>query len=75
MVEATASDIQARAQRALAESPISELRQLQIEQHDSVLVLRGVVSRFYHKQVAQEVVRAICAQVELDLVNAIEVCP
>lgn len=75
MVEATASDFRARARKALADSPISELRGLPIEQHKRVLVIRGVVARAFHKQPAQEVVRAICSGAELDLVNSIEVRP
>jgi len=73
MVEAATSDAVARAKKTLGQSPISELRELQVEQRGSALVIRGVVSRFYHKQLAQEVVRAVCAQANLELVNSVEV--
>jgi len=69
-------NIALRAQMALANSPIYELRDLHVE-HDpdrDVLVLSGSVSCFYHKQVAQEIVRAVCRDAELELVNAIRVC-
>lgn len=56
---------------ALAASPISELRELQVEQYDGALLISGVVSSFYHKQLAQEVVRTVCREIEV--VNSIEV--
>jgi hypothetical protein len=60
----------------LASSPISELRDLQVEQHRDSLLLSGVVSSFYHKQLAQEVVRTVCKEcddLEIDLINSIHV--
>ncbi len=60
---------------ALANSPIFELRELCVEfdrTRDSLLI-SGVVSSFYHKQLAQEVVRAVCRNVEYELINAIRV--
>ncbi len=65
------SDIQSRAQTALANSPFYELRELQVEEHDRHLLLSGSVSSFYHKQLAQEVVRSVCGDVEVT--NAISV--
>ena len=50
---------QRRAQRALDASPIYEIRHLKIEQSDDGLTLRGQVSSFYHKQVAQELIRYV----------------
>jgi hypothetical protein len=73
MADDSAKDIQPRAQMALAGSPICELRELRVEPRDSGLVISGVVSSFYHKQLAQEAVRAICNGIEVDLVNAIRV--
>jgi len=64
-------DVQPRAQTALAGSPICELRDLQVEQHEETLLIRGVVSSFYHKQLAQEVVRSVCEGIEV--VNSIRV--
>jgi hypothetical protein len=64
-------DVQSRAQQALAGSPIFALHELQVEQQDDALVIRGLVASFYHKQLAQEVVRAAVEGVEI--VNAIQV--
>ena len=58
---------------ALAGSPICELRDLRVEPKDCDLVISGVVSSFYHKQLAQEAVRAICNGTEVELINAIRV--
>lgn len=57
--------VQSRAQSALAESPFHELRQLRVDQQHGALALSGCVSSFYHKQLAQEVVRSVCRDVEL----------
>ena len=71
MVEVSTKDVQPRAQAALANSPIHELRDLQIEQREGALSISGVVSSYYHKQLAQEVVRAVCREIEL--VNSVRV--
>lgn len=60
-----------RAEAALAASVVGELRGLRVENHDGGLLLSGSVSSFYHKQLAQEVVRAVCREVEI--INAIQV--
>jgi len=73
MAEISAKEIQPRAQMALAGSLICELRELRVEPQNQGLVISGVVSSFYHKQLAQEVVRAICNGIEIELVNAIRV--
>jgi hypothetical protein len=75
MTAVSEPDVQVRAQMALANSPIYELRELHVE-HDSgrdTLLISGTVSSFYHKQLAQEVVRAVCKSAKLELVNAIRV--
>ena len=71
MGEASARDVRPEAQKALADSPIHELRNLRIEQVNGTLLIEGVVSSFYHKQLAQEVVRAVCREIEL--VNSVRV--
>jgi hypothetical protein len=71
MGEVSSRDVQPRAQTALANSPIHELRQLHVEQRNGSLLIRGVVSSFYHKQLAQEVVRAVCREIEL--INSVQV--
>ena len=69
MSTASTNELRPRAQSALAASPIYELRDLQVELRDGALVLSGSVSSFYHKQLAQEVVRSVCREIEL--VNSI----
>lgn len=62
-------ELQPRAQAALAASPFYELRELQVEWRDGALLLSGCVSSFYHKQIAQEVVRSVCR--ETRVINSI----
>ena len=64
-------DVQPRAQTALASSPVYELRELQVEHCGESLLISGAVSSFYHKQLAQEVVRSVCEGAEV--VNSIRV--
>jgi len=73
MAEISAKEIQPKAQMALAGSPICELRELRVEQQGCGLVISGVVSSYYHKQLAQEAVRTICNGIEIELVNATRV--
>lgn len=71
MTSTSTSEILPRAQSALANSPIYELRDLQVEHRGGSLLISGAVSSFYHKQLAQEVVRSVCQGI--DVVNAIDV--
>jgi hypothetical protein len=67
-------DVAPHVQTVLGSSPISELRGLRIEQKEGSLLIFGTVSSFYHKQLAQEAVRAIfqeCQQRDLEVVNRI----
>jgi hypothetical protein len=74
MIDASLLDtLQPRAQAALCNSPVSELRALCVEQREGSLVISGAVSSFYHKQLAQEVVRAVCKECEVELTNTIRV--
>jgi hypothetical protein len=73
MVELVAKDVQPRAQHALQNSPIYELRDLRVEHHNGILSISGIVSSFYHKQLAQELIRAICQNESIELVNSIRV--
>ena len=59
------NDIRTRAQAALAESPLMVLRELKVETVDGVLMISGSVGSFYHKQVAQEMIRAIAGKVTI----------
>jgi len=64
-------EVQPRAQAALAKSPFYELRDLQVEERQGALLISGCVSSFYHKQLAQEVVRSVCTDTEV--INSIRV--
>ena len=64
-------ELQPRAQAALSNSPVYELRELQVQPRDDALMISGCVSSFYHKQLAQEVVRSVCTGVKV--VNSIRV--
>jgi hypothetical protein len=66
-----AKDVQAKAQRALSESTVYALRELAIRTEGDTLVLSGQVSSFYHKQLAQELVRQYAEG--LEVVNTIHV--
>jgi len=65
--------LQPRAQTALGNSPVCELRDLRVDKREGALVISGAVSSFYHKQLAQEVVRAVCKDCQVELVNLIRV--
>ncbi len=71
MVMTVIDEVQPRAQAALCNSPFYELRELQVEQRDDALLISGCVSSFYHKQLAQEVVRSVCTDIKV--VNSIRV--
>lgn len=76
MTRVSTADVQPRAQAALKESPILELRVLRVQGREKSLRLCGRVSSFYHKQLAQEVVRAVCrecTEADIKLVNSIRV--
>jgi len=48
-----------RLAQALARDPFLARRNLRCESHGDRVILRGVVSSYYHKQMAQEVLRRI----------------
>ena len=73
MSSVSVNDAQSMACTALVNSPICELRDLRVEQSDQGLVICGVVSTFYHKQLAQEAVRAACDGFRVEVVNSIRV--
>ena len=43
--------------QALTDSPIYDLRDIMIEEYGQNIVLSGHVESFYHKQMAQELIR------------------
>ena len=67
------NDVHSAARTALLNSPICELRDLKVEQSDKELVIDGVVSTFYHKQLAQEAVRSACEGFDVEVTNSIRV--
>ena len=60
-----------KAQQAFATSPIYALRTLHIEQVGEALHVRGRVTSFYTKQLAQELLRSVAEG--LQVVNHVEV--
>lgn len=73
MTATISESVQPRAQAALTNSPFFELRGLLVEQGQDALRITGCVSSFYHKQLAQEVVRSVCSDAKL--INSICVAP
>lgn len=72
MSERISRDIQPHAQAALRSSPIYALRSLRVDQdHENALLISGTVESYYHKQLAQELVRTIAPSVAV--VNLIHV--
>ncbi len=67
----TAKDVQPIAQKALACSAVFALRELRVDHDGETLLIRGSVGSFYHKQLAQEVVRHAAEGIEV--VNSIHV--
>lgn len=61
------------AQARLMRSPYLELHHVLCEFHEGVLTLRGCVSRYYLKQVAQNAVRRLDGVAEID--NQLDVAP
>src|SRR5262249_17418227 len=60
-----------RVQQALSTSGVFALRELTVNWVEDKLCLSGTVGSFYHKQLAQETVRAVAGAVEV--VNSVRV--
>ena len=60
-----------RARKALTTSPISTLRRLHVEVLEDAVVISGKVGSFYEKQMAQEAIRAVCRDVQVQ--NTVDV--
>jgi osmotically-inducible protein OsmY len=71
MTRCDLSDVECRIQTALAASPIYALRELRVSVHGSSLRLQGAVTSYYHKQLAQEIVRSLAG--DLEVVNSVAV--
>ncbi|WP_254507057.1 BON domain-containing protein [Anatilimnocola floriformis] len=59
------------ARAALSRSSIYVLRRLQLDRDGESIVMRGRVDSYYHKQLAQELVKAAAEGIEV--VNALQV--
>ena len=70
MAEVISESIEERAQSVLSSSVIYELRDLHVEHVGQTLLISGRVESYYHKQLAQELVRAVAA---IEVVNTISV--
>ena len=71
MSESSTRDVESVAQSALTSSPIYALRELRVERLNGSLLISGNVGSFYHKQLAQEVVRAVAEGIRV--INTIDV--
>jgi trehalose-6-phosphatase len=72
MPEMLLTDIAVQAKAALSRSRIYSLRKLHVDQDGDSVVLRGRVDSFYHKQLAQELVR-VAVDHGAEVTNAISV--
>jgi osmotically-inducible protein OsmY len=67
----TSAKIERDAKRRLLKSSYPPVQRVSCDFHEGILVLRGHVSSFFHKQVAQEAVRDVAGVDKI--VNVIEV--
>jgi len=65
------TDVEVRAREALAASSIYVLREIEVDLDGGAIRLTGNVDSFYHKQLAQELVKNVLDGVEV--VNALRV--
>ncbi len=65
------TDVASLAKAVLANSRIFDLRTLDVDQDSDCVVLRGSVDSFYHKQLAQELIKNSLDGIEV--VNEIRV--
>jgi len=75
VIDVLSGNLQARAESALRASPIHELRDVNVEQQGDTIILTGVVSSYYYKQLAQEAVRSVLRNHNVEVLNQIEVRP
>lgn len=71
MIDSGFRDITGRIRHLLAESPISDVRRVDVEQVGDRVLLSGRVRTFYAKQMAQETVRSAVGK--LQIVNSVNV--
>jgi hypothetical protein len=71
MFSVASGDTLALATAVLAKSRIRDLRRLTISQEDDYIVLHGRASSYYHKQLAQELIR--CELPDVEVINNMQV--
>jgi len=71
MQQSVVFDLEQRAREVLDRSSIYALRELHVEQDGDLLVLTGCVDSYYHKQLAQELIRLELDGIEV--ANCLEV--
>jgi hypothetical protein len=71
IAHACCSDVASLARMVLSQSKIFDLRTLDVDQEADCLFLRGSVDSFYHKQLAQEIIKTSLDGVEV--INEIRV--
>jgi hypothetical protein len=71
MAQAFFTDVASLAKIVLGQSKIFDIRALDVDQEADSVVLRGSVDSFYHKQLAQEMIKTSLEGVEV--INEIRV--
>jgi phosphoribosylanthranilate isomerase len=71
MASKETKQIAVAASAVLAQSPVTELRSLRVDEQSNQLQLHGRVRSFYHKQLAQEAVLPLAGG--LQVVNRVDV--
>jgi osmotically-inducible protein OsmY len=71
MAHTLLTDAELRARDALGRSAIYVLREIEVDLDGDALMLTGMVDSFYHKQLAQEIVKGVADG--LEVVNALRV--
>jgi osmotically-inducible protein OsmY len=64
-------DVVAHSKEVLRRSALADIRTLEVESDGDRLVLKGIVGSYFHKQLAQELVRNVVGDHEI--ANAISV--
>jgi hypothetical protein len=64
-VMTTSVAVPLQASAALRQSPFPALRKLSVEETETVVVIRGAVSSYYLKQLAQETIMSVLGSREL----------
>lgn len=71
MIDSGIRDVTGRLRVLLAESPIADIRHINVQQDGDRVLLAGRVRSFYAKQMAQETIRG--AVRDLHIVNDVKV--